>query len=318
MKKVSIIIPAYNCEQTIHHCLDSICKQTYTNIEIVVIDDGSTDSTGDLCEEYAQKDSRIIVCHYNNSGVSVARNNGIENSSGYYLMFVDSDDWLEPFAVEFLVKSIEESKSDICFNLQFFSNEGRIVGCGDENLANTTVCKDINLIQKHINFGFGLSGWNQIFKRALCSNVRFDKNIHNLEDWDFNSRLLENAKSVNFVSRAYYHYEYDDNSATHLALDDKNMTSFLVLEKLEHRLKTLKIDNDVYLDFFQYNFLYFRLGLYARKGALGDAGQRLQNICRTKFLTLIRSRFLNFQQKCVITLGAINIRLFRFVYNLKN
>ena len=66
MKKVSIIIPAYNCEQTIHHCLDSICKQTYTNIEIVVIDDGSTDSTGDLCEEYAQKDSRIIVCHYNN------------------------------------------------------------------------------------------------------------------------------------------------------------------------------------------------------------------------------------------------------------
>ena len=101
--KVSIIVPIYNVEQYLRRCIDSLLAQTYTNIEIVLVDDGSPDNCGDICDEYAQTDTRIKVIHKKNCGLSAARNSGIEAVSGEWVTFIDSDDWLETDAIECLM-----------------------------------------------------------------------------------------------------------------------------------------------------------------------------------------------------------------------
>ena len=113
--KVSIIVPVYNAEKYLDKCVESITKQTEEDIEILLIDDDSTDSSGRMCEEWAKKDSRIRVFHIENIGVSNARNQGIKNSNSPYIMFVDSDDWIKKDMVGCLLKNIEESKSQAVF-----------------------------------------------------------------------------------------------------------------------------------------------------------------------------------------------------------
>ena len=113
MKKVSVIIPTYNAENTILKCINSIVKQTYKNIEIIIIDDGSTDSTLNKLNDLAKNDDRIIIKKQRNSGVSVARNNGINIASGDYILFVDSDDWLEKTMIEKMIITAQKENTDI-------------------------------------------------------------------------------------------------------------------------------------------------------------------------------------------------------------
>ena len=110
---ISIIIPAYNVEKYISKCLESIIKQTYSNIEIILVDDGSTDKTSEICDEYEKKDDRIKVIHTENRGVSEARNKGLENVKGNWITFVDSDDWIEEDFCEVLLKKIKDYDADI-------------------------------------------------------------------------------------------------------------------------------------------------------------------------------------------------------------
>ena len=111
--KISIIVPVYNAEKYLVECLNSLVEQTYKNIEIILIDDGSIDNSAKICDEYAKKDERIKVVHQKNSGVSVARNNGLDMHTGDYVMFVDSDDWIELNTCEILINNIISNDKDI-------------------------------------------------------------------------------------------------------------------------------------------------------------------------------------------------------------
>ncbi|MBQ7101471.1 MAG: glycosyltransferase family 2 protein [Clostridia bacterium] len=122
---VSVIIPVYNVEEYLHECVDSVLAQTYTNYEIILIDDGSTDSSGKICDEYAEKDKRICVVHQENSGPSKTRNVGLENAGGKYICFVDSDDYIEFDALELLINTAESEKADLVFfDAHSFSDNG--------------------------------------------------------------------------------------------------------------------------------------------------------------------------------------------------
>ena len=114
-EKISIVVPVYQASQYLNDCLDSLAKQTYKNIEVILVDDGSQDESGNICDYIVDKDHRFKVVHQENQGVSTARNNGLKICTGEYIMFVDSDDWLEPCCCESALKKIHESKSDICF-----------------------------------------------------------------------------------------------------------------------------------------------------------------------------------------------------------
>ena len=111
---VSVIIPVYNVEQYLKRCIDSVIDQTYRNLEIILVDDGSNDGSGEICDNYAQNDSRIKVIHKSNGGLSDARNAGIDRSTGIYIMFVDSDDWINRECVELLIRSEERRVGKEC------------------------------------------------------------------------------------------------------------------------------------------------------------------------------------------------------------
>lgn len=122
-EKITVIVPVYNVENYLNKCLDSIISQTYKNIEIVVVNDGSTDASGEICKEFSEMDHRILYIEQENAGLSAARNTGLDNMSGNYVTFVDLDDWIEQDYVETLYKKIVEYQADIAVGNYYSFNE---------------------------------------------------------------------------------------------------------------------------------------------------------------------------------------------------
>ena len=164
---ISVIVPVYNVEPYLRKCLDSIVNQTYRDLEILVIDDGSTDWCGKICDEYAGKDGRIRVFHTENRGLSCARNLGLDNARGEWIGFVDSDDWIETDMYEVLLKRAEETEADIveCGVLEEHPNR---TGKRQEYLVTGTEAV-IMLIHRELSNAV----WNKLWKKSCFDKIRF-------------------------------------------------------------------------------------------------------------------------------------------------
>ena len=142
--KISVIIPVYNVAKYLHRCIDSALAQTFTDFELLLIDDGSKDNSGEICDEYARKDNRVRVFHKENEGVSVARNIGIGHSSGTYLMFLDSDDWLESSCLDYCLKSMKDDNLDFLqFGYARVTDDGNVLYkfCFYSNIEQVRICE---------------------------------------------------------------------------------------------------------------------------------------------------------------------------------
>lgn len=202
---VSIIVPVYKCECTVSKCIESILAQTYTDIEVLLIDDGTPDSSGLICDEYAKKEPRIRVIHQENRGVSATRNRGIELAKGEYIQFVDSDDYIAVDMVEKLVKAIEMNQTDcvICGRTELKDDdEVRIKGVDAAKVAITNMYRECpQLFQDYlIN-----SPWNKLFKREFISTL-YDSTLSLGEDLLFNLEYFRNIQTVSFIKDSLYYY----------------------------------------------------------------------------------------------------------------
>lgn len=208
--KISVIIPVFNPGKHLRKCLDSIINQTYSNLEIILIDDGSTDGSANICEEYAQKDLRIICIHQSNLGVSSARNKGLEIASGEYLHFPDSDDYLEMDTYEYVLNIMHNNGCDAAaFEHYVTYPDHEVVHKLDESFYGIEKGEQI---QEHLMKGSQFC-WNKLFKRTLVKNIRFPNDIYRGEDTVFSAYVLDNAKKVIFDSRPLYHYVQSEESA---------------------------------------------------------------------------------------------------------
>jgi glycosyltransferase involved in cell wall biosynthesis len=210
---VSIIIPAYNVEKYIEKCLLSILEQTYTNIEIIVVDDGSTDNTGQLIDNVSQQDSRVRVIHKKNAGVSAARNSGIEISTGDYLVFVDGDDYIAQDYIEYMLSLIENTDSEFCLSKCCYTKSG------EKQTENEYIEKlqpedaTALLISPDVIVGC----WNKIFIRSLIvnNNIWFSTNLFYGEGLTFITTVSQISKSVGVGNRKVYYYRRNnEDSAT--------------------------------------------------------------------------------------------------------
>lgn len=212
---ISIIIPIYNVEQYLNQCMDSVLNQTYKNIEILLINDGSTDYSGEICEKYAKKDRRVRVIHNKNQGVSISRNIGIKEAKGSYITFVDSDDFVSEVYIETLYHLIVNNHADIS-----------IIG-NDEQLgskikkANRKLRKILNpeetigkiLEEKYLS----AVCWGKMYKRDLFKNdkMRFDQAMKIGEDLKFMLPIIDNCKKISVDTTQYlYHYRLNEQSIT--------------------------------------------------------------------------------------------------------
>jgi glycosyltransferase involved in cell wall biosynthesis len=246
-RKVSIIIPVYNCENYISRCLDSILKQTYKNIEVIVVNDGSTDNTQKILDEYAKKHKEIKVYKQKNSGVSVARNNGIKKSTGYYMQFTDSDDYLEENMIESMVMSAEEQDSDIviCEYNHVYESTKKIEYISLKDYENTTFA---DLISDE-NTQYGGFPWNKLIKKE-CIEKYYNEEIGYYENLLFFLDNSSNFKKYSVVHKPLYNYFINSNSALHSKkYNIKRITSLVALEKV------ISIVDEKYKDFYKYHYI---------------------------------------------------------------
>ena len=202
---ISVVVPAYKVEEYIEKCLDSILNQTYKNLEIILVDDGSPDNCPKICDEYAKKDDRIKVIHKQNGGLSDARNRGIKEATGEYIAFVDSDDYLESEMYEYLYNLLIKYNADIsiCGYRTFDENSSMNVATKEETCFNTiealkALSEDIEVK----NFA-----WNKLYKRSLFvdNNIEFPKGKI-MEDIATTYKLFEKSKIIVAGEKCYYNY----------------------------------------------------------------------------------------------------------------
>lgn len=216
--KITVIVPVYNVENYLRKCLDSIIAQTYKNIEIIVVNDGSTDTSGEICKEFVEIDHRIIYIEQENAGLSAARNTGLENMSGNYVTFVDSDDWIELDYVETLYKKIVEYQADIAVGNYYSFNESEgmfyfhISGDSyyEKVYDNVSIFENLYESQEMKSFAL-ISAWGKLYKARLFEQLRFD--VGKLgEDGYLNQKIYLLAEKIVYIHKGIYSYRIRNNS----------------------------------------------------------------------------------------------------------
>lgn len=207
---ISIIVPVYNVEQYLEKCVESIIKQTYKNIEIILVDDGSKDSSGKLCDELQKKDTRIKVVHKANGGLSDARNAGMKIAQGQYIGFVDSDDYIAEDMFETLYNLNKKYNSEISIVSYYEIYNGKVIGVRKadkpEELTKIEAIKELLIDTKIQSYA-----WNKLFKRELFEGIEFPTN-KNFEDIATTLLLFERANKVVLYEEPKYYYMRRDNS----------------------------------------------------------------------------------------------------------
>lgn len=241
--KISVIIPVYNVETYLSKCIESVLHQTYSDFELLLIDDGSTDNSGSICDMYKEKDNRIRVFHKKNEGVSKARNLALDNASGEFVIFVDSDDWIEPSTFELVLKQLEN------FDILFFdiiwhyednsirtNSAGNFCVTNKENVEKSIFRLIHNLTDVNL-FGFTV---NKIFRKSIIDKckIRFIENLSISEDEIFTMEYCLNISSLKYFAYPLYHYIWKQQGLTHKYKCENEY--LLLIQQLESFLGQIK------------------------------------------------------------------------------
>ena len=237
---ISVIVPIYNVEKYLNKCIESIINQTYKNLEIILVDDGSPDNCPQICDEYAKKDGRIKVIHKENGGLSSARNVGIDVAMGEYLTFIDSDDYVEPNFIEVLYQSLVNNDADISM-------------CGINKIQADKIQEIIvenQILDKDSFWNFfyygngtpiGVVAWNKIYKKNIFKDIRYPLGKINEDEFVIH-KIVDKCNKISITNEALYNYIQRDGSIIHSKKSIKNLD---VYEALENRLVYF-LDNNMY------------------------------------------------------------------------
>ncbi|MDY3959684.1 glycosyltransferase family 2 protein [Romboutsia timonensis] len=233
MKKISIIIPVYNCESWLSRCIDSVINQTYKNLEIILVNDGSVDNSINICKHYESIDSRIVLINKENGGTSSARNRGLSISTGDYIQFVDSDDSLKKDACEKLIEYMIKSKSEM-------------VICGLNVYQNGKLLRTPHLKEKKINIKDSFENFkyiypvfaspcNKLYKKSLIKEY-FDESLSAGEDMKFNLTYIKNIQKIITIEECLYNVNLDNQNSLNRRFREDRLDLFLEQNKLEFLL----------------------------------------------------------------------------------
>lgn len=252
---ISIIVPVYNIETYLPECLDSILNQNYKHIEVIAVNDGSTDSSAFILEQYAQKDNRIKVLHKSNGGLASARNFGLTYANGQYILFVDSDDLIAPQAIETLITVAEQQCADIIsFGFKKFYKNTNIsdVSNVETRRARTIdlqemfrICFDENYKSEYSN---GAYAWTRLFKRSILGDLKFDSTRKLYEDEDFTSKLLlslNSSSNILFLDAPLYYYRQRKSSLVHSNRTKRLLALYSCRSAMLKRCETNSIEYDI-------------------------------------------------------------------------
>jgi len=243
VKKISIIIPVYNTEKYLNECISSVLNQTYKNIEVIIINDGSTDNSFQICKQFENNDNRIKVINTSHLGVAMARNTGINNASGEFLAFVDSDDYIHPNMLEILMNGISKNNADISIcaitmnefdSIESYSKKYKLYSTNQAMkllLEDKVICNNL---------------CNRIFKKELFSNIRLKNGIV-FEDIEIMYKLFLKANIISYTNLKLYYYRQRENSTVH-SFNTKSMDDYFnaIFNRFEILKELYNNDNEIF------------------------------------------------------------------------
>ena len=271
MDKISIVVPVYNTSKYLKKCLNSLVKQSYENIEIIVVDDGSPDDSYKIYQKFAEQDNRVKFIRKENAGVSEARNTGIDNATGDFIMFVDSDDWMELDGCQVLIDEYYKSKADLVLADVYCTNESGSkksyckVFKKEFSYKNREFIKRYQMsclgyaynpfpVSKSNVSGLG-SPWNKLFKASIIkkNSLRYDSYVMGIYDDNlFTLHYLSNCKSVSYVSKPVYNYVSVSSSLTHAYKSNTIDISRRIFCKIEEFINSQKEPAEYYKPYYMY------------------------------------------------------------------
>ena len=310
MNKISIIIPIYNSEKYLHRCLNSILKQSYKDYEVIMVDDGSTDESGKICDDYSKKYNNFIAFHKSNSGQSDSRNYGTKHSSGNLIMYLDSDDELIEGCLEELVKVYENNGSDLIFFRNNVILNGQNIKCSNCTNEIITFANSKEAYEYSLDSGkLSCCLWSRMYSRELALRVNTIPGIL-CEDIESTHRYIYSAKKISLIDKPFYNY-YVRNDSTMGKKKQSHMFDIYVVANIVYSFEKQEFSNTKYMKIINtkyvnnclkaYSFLYESDDNNFRKEKMSEIEKTLNNI----------SLFINvkFKTKIIFGLYKINKKL---------
>lgn len=308
MDLVSIIVPVYNVELYLEFCLKSLINQTYENKEIILIDDGSKDKSGYICDTYAKKYNNIKVIHQKNSGVSVARNNGIKISNGKYILFIDSDDYLEPNTLSYIM---EYQYDLLCFGYnKVYKN--KIIPVTYKNNC------EIENIQEEVLLNNKIGGflWNKLFKTDIIknNNIEFSSGIHYCEDLLFIFKYLKYVNKAYYINKCFYQYRMRHSG---ISLGKYTVRNVSILDVYSYIIDNLKEEKIIKKIKYFYLENYYRLknvipnNYRVRNDIINDEQNIISNFTKKDKIKYILVKKYNFIYKIIRKIKRLIYKLYK-------
>lgn len=314
MKKISVIVPVYNVENYLEKCVHSILKQTYSNLEIILIDDGSTDKSGSICDDLSNNDSRIIVVHTKNRGLSAARNKGIDLSTGEFIIFVDSDDFINEYMIEILYGNLIQNKADISIckfekvhdNIEILKGNEQIV---DNNPIVMSGRQALKQLYKE-NFIYYVVAWNKLYKRSLFEDLSYrEGKIH--EDEFIIHHLFYASKTIVFTKIPLYHYVIRDGSITNSTFRIQKLDILDALQERSVFYRENGITECIRENEYNYVIYFFNLYVTALKINRNDKKlKKYKKIFLKELYYLFNNPYFSYKEKLVWVLFIISPTLY--------
>ena len=296
--KISIVVPIYKVpEQYLRMCINSLITQSYENIEILLVDDGSPDSCGKICDEYGKRDSRVQVIHKNNGGLSAARNSGYQAATGEWIMFVDGDDWIEPATcqtmadiamkdhVQLVMCGMTKEYGHSSEPYKYYLENGKIY-VGEE-------CKWLQEQLLHFNGNIAVAYCKLISRQLLIDNgIEHDEELkQGAEGLEFNLRLFEKLESAVFINKPFYHYTYNENSISATHNEANHEFVIKCFEKIQNFIN-ISDNRQTLLPWF-YNRLLYVIITTAIIGYFSPSNPEQYSEKKLKYLTYINRSLVN-------------------------
>lgn len=312
---ISIIVPVYNTGEFLSQCIESLINQTYRNLEIILINDGSTDNSLTICKSFEEIDSRILVIDQNNQGVSRARNNGIKKAKGDYIGFVDSDDFVDIYMYETMLSKIQLENTQ-CATLFNFTIK-------PQNKKNINYCSSVNrhkAIEKLFLLEFPTSMWAYLYEANLIKDTRLSEDIHFFEDFEFNYNILKKCKNISLCDEVLYKYRKNLLSINHQEINAKKLSCLIIHEKVKNDISILD-NKKLYKKslFFKSHFIVSMILSIASsdKAKQKEFSSQLRKNVKDFGYELISAKYIPFTYKNLITLFYISpkatVRLIKIV-----
>jgi len=241
---ISVIIPVYNVENYLHKCINSVLAQTYKNIEVLLINDGSTDNSPMICEQFAKENKKVKVFHKENGGVSSARNLGLKKAMGDYIGFVDADDWIEPEMYEQMRGKLIQENAQICIISNYVRGNKKFSNC---NIVENSISREEG-VKAILDYNFPSSLWTSLYKSNILNNLYLNEKIHHLEDFEFQIRAINNSTKIAISNSFFYNYRDREGSANNSGFNSKVLTCLEIIPIVDKIIKNNSHIKNIYVN----------------------------------------------------------------------